>query len=64
MNFVFDVMSYSTQDGGSRCCETAWHDIVQENYSRTCVVVGRYWQMMKLYRVNYIQLNEYGALVE
>jgi hypothetical protein len=38
MNIVFDVMSYGTQDGGSRCCET-WHGVVQENYSRTFVVV-------------------------
>jgi len=39
MNVAFDVMSYGTQDGGSRCSETAWHGIVQENYSRTFVVV-------------------------
>jgi hypothetical protein len=30
MNVAFDVM-YGTQDGGSKCCETAWHGIVQQN---------------------------------
>jgi len=42
MNVVCDVMSYGTQDGGSRFCDTSWHDIVQENSSRTFAVVWRH----------------------